>query len=466
MSSSAARRRFAAALRFRAMTKRPPIPGPKGRFFTGSLREARARPLEMMVEVARDYGDVAQVRVGPLRLILISHPDQVKQVLQERHERYGRPAFVPLLRRVVGNGLLFSEGELWLRQRRTMQPMFHRERIAGFARIMGDAVAARVAAWRERAGEAPLDLSREMAELTFEIVGRALFSTDLTAQARELGAAIQRTLAWLEQRAVQPLSVPLFVPTAENRAFRSAQRLFAATIGRMIGERRSTSEDPGDLLSMLLAARDPETGEGMSDAQLHAEVLTFLIAGYETTSAALEWTLLLLSQHPEVAARVRVEQRAVCGERPPLPDELPRMPVARMVIDEALRIYPPVFGLTRRALCADELGGYQIARGAQVLVSPYAVHRNPAFWPQPERFDPERFAPEQVKARPRYAHIPFGAGPRQCIGNAFAMMELQVLVPTLIGALHFELAPGADATPQPRMTLRPRGPLLMHVRAV
>ena len=202
----------------------------------------------------------------------------------------------------------------------------------------------------------------------------------------------------------------------------------------------------------------------MSDEQLRAELLTFLIAGYETTSASLEWTLLLLLQHRDVAERVRAEQRAVAGERPPAPDQLPSMPYTKMVLDEALRLYPPVFGLSRRALAADEIGGYLVPEGMQVLVSPYALHRNPVFWPAPEAFDPQRFAPELVKTRPRFAHIPFGGGPRQCIGNAFAMMELQVLVPTLIGALNFELAAGADPTPNPRMTLRPRGPLLMHVR--
>jgi len=443
---------------------RTPIPGPRGRLLTGSLREARARPLELMVEIARDYGDIAQVRLGPSRLILLSHPDHVKHVLQEHHQNYGRPAFVPMLRRVVGNGLLFSEGEFWLRQRRTMQPMFHRERIAGFARLMGQAVSARVQAWRARATDSPLDMSAEMAQLTFEIVGRALFSSDLTGQAQELGAAIRQTLGWLDRRTVQPLAAPPFIPTAENRRFAAAQRLFERTIDALISERRAALGDPADLLSMLLAARDPDSGEGMSDAQLHAEVLTFLIAGYETTSAALEWTLMLLAQHPDVAARVRAEQRASCGERPPAPDDLPRMPYTRMVLDEALRLYPPVFGLSRRALHDDTIGGYAIDAGVQVLVSPYAVHRNPAFWPRPELFEPERFSPEQSKDRPRFAHLPFGGGPRQCIGNAFAMMELQVLIPTLISAFDLQLAADADLTPEPRMTLRPRGPMRMHAR--
>ena len=439
------------------------IPGPKGSFFTGSLKEARERPLEMMLELTREHGDVTQVRMGPMRLIVINHPDHVKRVLQEKSAIYGRPAFVSMLRRIVGNGLLFSEGELWLKQRRTMQPMFHRERIAGFARVMGEAVARRVSAWRALAPGAKLDISREMSELTFDIVGRTLFSTDLSGDAAALGEAIQVALAWLDARTVDPMAMPLFVPTAENRRMRAAQRLFAATITRLVAERRASHEDPGDLLSMLLAARDPETGAGMDDQQIHDEMFTFLVAGYETTSAALEWTLILLARHPEIAERVRLEHREVCGARPPTPEDLPHMPVARGVIEESLRLYPPVFGMQRRVLADDEIGGYAIPRGAQVLVSPFAMHRHPGFWPDPDVFDPDRFSPERSEGRPRFAHFPFGGGPRQCIGSGFARMELQVILPAVIGALRFELAEDADTTPDPRMTFRPRGPVTMHV---
>jgi cytochrome P450 len=440
------------------------IPGPRGRFFTGNWKEARERPLEFVLEVTREHGDVAQVRMGPMRLVVVNHPEHVKRVLQEKSAIYGRPPFVAMMRRMVGNGLLFSEGDFWLRQRRTMQPMFHKERIAGFAKTMGAAVARRIAAWRGAEGRTPIDVSKEMAELTFEIVGRTLFSTDLTAEAKDLGEAIRTTLAWLDDRTQRPFAAPLFVPTAENRRFRAAQKLFTSTIDRLVAERRAAANDPGDLLSMLLAARDPETGEGMTDRQIHDEVLTFLIAGYETTSAALEWTLLLLSRNPEAADGVRAEQRTVCGERPPMPDDLAKMPYTRRAIDESLRIHPPVFGITRRAIEADEIGGFPIEKGAQVLVSPYSVHRHPAFWPDPERFDPDRFLPDRAKHRPRFAHFPFGGGPRQCIGNAFAMMELQVLVPAMIGALRFDLAEGSDTTPEPRMTYRPRGPVKMYAR--
>lgn len=446
-----------------AATSRLSIPGPRGHFLTGSWKEAQSRPLEYVLEVTREYGDLSQVRLGPTRLIIVNAPDLVKQVLQEKHANYGRPAFVPLLRRVVGNGLLFSEGDYWLRQRRIMQPSFHRERIAGFARTMAAAVERRVEALCARPPGEPLDMSREMQRLSFEIVGRALFSAELRDDADALGAAIQCTLGWLNDRTVRPIAPPLFVPTASNRRFGAAQRLFASTITGMIDARRSGRQEPDDLLSMLLAARDPDTGAGMTDAQLHDEILTFLIAGYETTSAALEWTLILLARHPGAQERVRAEHLAVCGARAPAPDELSRMPYARMVIDETLRLYPPVFGLSRRVIADDELQGRRIPRGSQLLVSPYAMHRSPTLWEHPGEFDPDRFTPAIHKLRHRYAYIPFGAGPRLCIGNAFAMMELQVLIPTLIGALHLELDGRADVRPKTEMTLRPRGPVLMRV---
>ncbi len=440
-----------------------PIPGPRGRFLLGNLEEAQSRPLEYVLEVTREYGDLSQVRLGPSKLIIVNAPELVKHVLQEKHANYGRPAFVPLLRRVVGNGLLFSEGDYWLRQRRIMQPTFHRERIAGFARTMAAAVERRVETWLARPEGGALDMSREMQRLSFEIVGRALFSTELDDDADALGAAIRCTLAWLNERTVRPIAPPLFVPTASNRRFRAAQRLFASTMTELIAERRSAQQESHDLLSMLLAARDPDTGVAMTDTQLRDEILTFLIAGYETTSAALEWILILLARHPGAAKRIRAEHGAVCGSRAPSPAEIPRMPYTRMVIEEALRLYPPVFGLSRRVIADDELRGHRIPKGAQVLVSPYAMHRSPTLWEHPEEFDPDRFTPEIHKQRHRHVYIPFGAGPRLCIGSAFAMMELQVLIPTLTSALHLELDGNADIAPQTCMTLRPKGPVTMRV---
>ena len=442
------------------------IPEPKGHWLTGHMRPARERPLSYLLEITRQHGDIVKLRLGPQRMVLVNSPEHVKHVLQEKQSRYGRPAFVALMRRAVGNGLLFSEGDVWLRQRRILQPTFHRERIAGFAAIMARAVSERVALWRARE-RSPLDLTRELEQLTFEIVGRALFASDLSSEARELGDAIVTTLRWLNERTLRPLAAPLFVPTRDNRSYRAAQRTFARTIQRMLDERRHAAADGGDLLSMLLAARDAETGHGMSDRQLRDEVLTFLIAGYETTSAALSWALILLAQHPEVAAKVRAEQRRVCGERPPRPEDLANMRFSRAVIDEVLRLYPPVFGLQRRATEDDTLAGHRIAKGSALLISPYALHRNPTLWRDPDAFDPERFVAEREQPqRSRFAYIPFGAGARQCIGNAFALMELQVLVPTLVAAFDLELDPSADITPDPRMTLRPRGPVTMRVRAL
>lgn len=440
-----------------------PIPSPAGHFITGHLREASRRPLEYVLEVTRGYGDLVQLRLGPSRMVVVNHPDHVKRVLQEKHACYGRPAFVSLLRRIVGNGLLFAEGDTWLRHRRIMQPSFHRERIAGFAQIMAQAVSERVQRWRTRTGNEPLDLTREAAELISAINGPVLFASDITREAPELGDAIRVLLGWLNQRTQQPLAAPLFIPTADNRRFNAARRLFTETIQRLIREHRARAGS--DLLSMLLAARDAETGASMSDQQLQDEVFTFLVAGLETTAAALQWALILLAQHPDALQRVRSEQRSVCGNEPPRVEQLPQMPYTRMVIDETLRLYPPVFGLTRRVVSDDEIAGHRISKGVQVLVSPYALHRHPGLWAQPDSFAPEaHFGPEVSEGRSRFQYIPFGAGPRQCIGNALAMMELQILVPTLAAAFDFELAEPSGALPETSMTLRPKGPVLMHLR--
>ena len=441
-----------------------PIPSPAGRLLTGHLREASRRPLEYLLEVTRSYGDVVQLRLGPSRMVIVNHPDHVKRVLQEKHTHYGRPAFVSLMRRIVGNGLLFAEGESWLRHRRIMQPSFHRDRIADFAAIMGQVARDCVQRWDEQARlEAPLDLTREAAHLISAINGPVLFACDLTHEAPELSDAISVLLRWLNQRTQRPLSAPLFVPTQDNRRFNAAKRVFTQTIARMIREHRAHAG--GDLLSMLLAARDAETGASMDDQQLQDELFTFLVAGLETTAAALQWALILLAQHPDALQRVRSEHAQVCGDAPPQLDQLPHMPFTRMVIDETLRLYPPVFGLTRRVIDDDEIAGHAIRRGTQVLVSPYALHRNPSLWEHPDDFAPEaHFGSAQTAERSRFQYIPFGAGPRQCIGNALAMMELQILVPTLAAAFDLRLADEVGIQPETSMTLRPKGPVLMHVR--
>jgi cytochrome P450 len=433
----------------------------------GHLKPARERPLEYVLEVTRTYGDVVQLRLGPSRLIIVNHPDHVKRVLQEKHSHYGRPAFVALIRKVVGNGLLFAEGESWLRQRRLMQPSFHRDQITGYAKLMADAAESRIQSWRARPQpNQPIDLAREATELVYSIVGPTLFADSSTADANALGQAIAVTLRWLNRRTQNPLAPPLFIPTQENRTFRAALQLFSDTVQRLIGARRADPTSHRDLLSVLIAARDADSGEGMSDKQLQDEVLTFLIAGLETTSVALTWTITLLAQHPDALQRVRAEQQAVCGKRPPRPDQLGQMPYTRMVIDEALRLYPPAFGLTRRVVQEDTIAGYTVPKGAQLLVSSYALHRNPTLWSAPDQFAPElHFAPEQTQGRSRFAYIPFGAGARQCIGQAFALMELQILVPTLAAAFDFSLA-SAPPKPEASMTLRPAGPVMMNVRPV
>jgi cytochrome P450 len=444
------------------MSARPSIPSPPATLFFGHLAAARERPLEYSLEITREFGDIVELRLGPSRMVLVNHPDYVQRVLQENHANYGRPAFVALMRRIVGNGLLFSEGESWLRQRRLMQPSFHREQLARYSEVMAQVADERVSSWRARASHGPLDMTREAADMAYRVVGPTLFGDEDLERAEELVPAITTTLRWLDSRTQNPVAMPLFVPTRENREFKRALATFSRIVDQLIQLRRT--RPASDLLSTLIGVRDADSGEGMTDAQLRDEVLTFLIAGLETTSAALTWAFVLLAQHPNVLAQVRAEHRAVCGDNSPRPEDASQMPLARMVIQEALRLYPPAFGLTRQARGNDSIGGYPIERGTQILISTYALHRSPSLWEKPDEFAPElHFAPHAVSRRPRYAFIPFGAGPRLCIGQAFAMMELQTLVPRLASAFDFELV-GEVPKAETSMTLRAAGPVFMRLR--
>jgi cytochrome P450 len=348
-----------------------------------------------------------------------------------------------------------------------MQPVFHRQRIAGFARLMTAAALEMLARWEAETVER-CDLADEMMRLTLAIVGRALFSIDLAREAHAVGPAFTTVNRHLGQFNLM-LLLP-FLPTRANRRFRKAVAELDQVVWRVIGERRKSGadgEDRGDLLSMLLAARDADTGEGMSDRQLRDEIITLMLAGYETTANALTWTFYLLAQNADAERRLHEEVDAVLGARPPEADDLPRLVWTRMVIEEAMRLYPPAWIVTRGAIEDDELAGHRIAAGSIVMASPWVTHRHPDFWPEPERFDPERFSPERAAGRHRYAYFPFGGGPRLCIGSGFAMTEAQLILATVAQRHRFRLEPGYRATPEPLITLRPRGgmPVTVERRA-
>ena len=427
----------------------------------------RADPIDYLLASFRTFGDVVCIRAVPFRSLFLAHPEHIKHVLQDNARNYVKGIVIAKMKVVIGEGLFTSEGDFWRRQRRLSQPAFHRDRLAGFATAMTETTAAMLDRWASRARSgAPFDVAADMSALTLGIVGRALFSRVLDTEADEVGAAQTEALAIVNERAIRFLPPPTWWPSRTNRRLRRAIAVLDRVVYDIIEARRRTGEQPGDLLAMLLLARDEETGAGMTDRQLRDEVMTFLLAGHETTAVALTWTWYLLDRNPDVAERLRGEVGAAIGTRTPTLEDLPRLRYVRMVVEEAMRLYPPVWGFMRQALGEDRVGGYRIPKHSVVTISPYVTHRHPAFWDDPERFDPERFRPERSNGRPRFAYLPFSGGPRLCIGNEFALMEAQLVVAMTVQRYRLHLVPGTRVEPESRLTLRPRGGLPMAVRPV
>jgi cytochrome P450 len=416
----------------------------------------RRNPIAVFVDVARSFGDVAYLKIGPRRGYLVTHPDHIRHVLQDNARNYHKSPLYDKLRVSLGNGLLTSEDGYWLRQRRMAQPAFHRQRIEALASVMAEAANETAARWEPIAARGePIDISDEMMRLTQAIVLRTLLGADLGPFAGEL----DRAWAIVNQHiGTNFWSLGLLErwPTPKNRRFRRALDVLDRAVFHIINERRRAGCESNDLLSMLLFARDEETGQAMTDRQLRDEVMTILLAGHETTSLALAWTWYLLSQHPDAQRCLENELDSVLGGRLPAYNDLGSLPYTRMVIEEALRLYPPAWGFSRQALGSDEIGGFHLPRGWLVFLIPFVMHRHRAYWEEPESFDPERFAPERSSARPKFVYLPFGAGPRQCIGNQFAMIEAQLAVATLAQRYRLALVPGHPVEPWPLITLRPR----------
>ncbi len=442
-------------------------PGLRGLPVLGMLPAVRRDPIGVFMKAAQRFGDVAYLKIGPRRGYLITNPADVRHVLQDNARNYRKSPLYEKLRLSLGNGLLTSEGEFWLRQRRIAQPAFHRQRIAALAGVMVDAAVEVTHHWETIASAGrPVDVDQEMMRFTRTVVLRALLGTDLGPFTTQVDAAWCLMNEHIGQ-SFWSLGLTDGWPTAKNRRFQNARAVLKGAVEYAISERRRHPGEGVDLLSMLLAARDEETGEAMTDEQLRVEVTTFLLAGQETTSLALTWIWYLLSQNPNVRQRLEHELDAVLEGREPAFSDLVNLPYTRMVIDEAMRIYPPAWGFSRQALADDELGGFHLPRGWLAFVIPYVLHRLPAFWPDPEVFDPDRFLPERVAERPKFVYLPFGAGPRQCIGNQFALLEAQLSVACFAQRYRLHLVPGHRVEPWPLITLRPRYgmPMIIERRA-
>jgi cytochrome P450 len=420
------------------------------------LPAVRRDPTGVFMNAARRFGDVVYFRIGPRRGYLITNPADVRHVLQDNARNYHKSPIYEKLRTSLGNGLLTSEDEFWLRQRRIAQPAFHRQRIAELASVMAEAARDTARQWETIASSGrPVDVDEEMMRLTRTIVLRALLGADLGPYADKVDHAWTIVNQHIGESFWSLGLADRFRPSKQQQ-FLAAQAVIRGAVEHVISERRRSPSDKADLLSMLLAARDEETGEAMTDEQLRVEVTTFLLAGQETTSLALTWTWYLLSQHVGAQRRLEHEIDTALDGRPPEFADLANLPFTRMVIDEALRLYPPAWGFSRQALADDELGGFHLPRGWLAFVVPYVLHRLPAFWQDPDAFDPERFAPERSVDRPKFVYVPFGAGPRQCIGNHFALIEAQLIVATLAQCYRLSLVPRHRVEAWPLITLRPR----------
>lgn len=448
---------------FRGLASRSQrAPGPRYLTPFGFFIAARPDPVGYMAAAVRQFGDVVRIQAGPLRAHLIAHPDHIKYVLQENNRNYVKGKLVEKSKMLIGDGLFTSEGDFWRRQRRLVQPAFHRQRIEGFATIMTDATATMLERWRAPAiAGQPVDVMAEMSALTLSIVGRALFSIDLAGDAAEVGKAMLLALEHITHQITHFLPLPLIVPTPRNLRFRRARRDLDRMVFGIIEQRRCAGTDGGDLLSMLLLARDAETGERMSDRQLRDEVMTFVLAGHETTAVTLAWAWHLLSMHPDVEKRLRTEVTEVLGNRTPTLKDLPDLGFTKRVVEETMRLFPAVSALSRQTITADEIGGYRIPANSVLFMSPYVTQRHRAWWEQPQQFDPDRFTAERSATRPRFAYFPFGGGPRLCIGNEFAMMEAQLILAMVVQRYRLQPFPGHVVEPEVRVTLRPRNGVIM-----
>jgi cytochrome P450 len=415
----------------------------------------RRDPLRYLERIAARYGDIAHLRVGPYRLVYVNHPDLVHEVLVAKDASFIKGRALDQAKEVFGKGLLTSEGEFHKRQRRLIQPAFHRRRVEAYAEAMAADAAAAAARWRD--GET-LDIAREMMSLTLRIVARSLFSVDVEEEsAREVGRALDGLIAAFSLVAVPFGGLLRKIPTPSARRAEQGRATLDALIYGLIDQRRKAGgENAGeDLLSLLLAARD-EDGGLMDAAQVRDEALTLFLAGHETTANALAWSWYLLALHPEAEARFHAEVDAVLGDRLPGAQDLPDLPYTRQIFAESMRLYPPAWAVSRRSIEPVTIGGYPVPAGTGVLASQWVAHRDPRFFPDPLAFRPERWTEEFEAGLPKLAYFPFGGGPRLCIGMGFAKMEGVLLLATIGRRWRMRLVPGQRIEPHPRITLRPR----------
>src|SRR5215212_1530500 len=437
--------------------------GPRGGRVLGNMREFNSDSLGFVERCAREFGDVVLTRFLYVPALFLFHPDHVEYVLAAGSKNFIKAASLrsPFFHRLVGRGLVTSEGDFWRRQRRLAQPAFHRDRVNAYARTMVAFAERMLADWRD--GQT-LDAHEEMMALTRVVVAQTLFSADVSRDSREIGDALGRLVRPFASQTTLKWILDNRLPTPGHLRFNRDVRRIDRFVYRLIEERRASGEDTGDLLSMLLAARD-EDGGSMSDRQLRDELMTIFLAGHETTAVALTWAWYLLAQNPEAEARLAGELEEVLEGRAPTVEDLPRLRYADWVVKESMRLYPPAWAVGRECVRECEVGGYRVTKGMQVFGFQWVIQRDPRWFTDPHAFRPERWGEESISRLPRYAYFPFGGGPRLCIGNYFATMEAVLILATIAQRFRLRLAPGHEVEVLPALSLRPKHGLKMTLEA-
>ncbi|WP_257967989.1 cytochrome P450 [Peribacillus deserti] len=435
--------------------------GPKGRLFTGHVKDFQADPLGFLQRLS-GYGSIAKIRFGPFQKVyLISDPDLIKQVLVTKAKSFVKSQDFNSLKPIIGEGLLTSEKQYHLRQRRLIQPAFKRSNISGYGQSMIDITNDYVSKWRN--GEERI-ITQDTMNITLDIISKTMFNLDFKEGYNTLGPPIETAMRIAVKRMRTLFNLPLWIPTKKNRDFKQAIKELDSVLYNIIEQRRQDPIKHEDMLGILMDARDEEDGIGMTDEQVRDELMTIFLAGHETTANALAWTFYLLSQNPEAEQKLFDEVDRVIGSRMPAPEDFMKLPYLQNVMWESMRMYPPAFVISRKADEDVEIGGCHFRKGDMIMMSQYVMHRQPEYFPDPEMFRPERFENNYVKTIPTYAYFPFGGGPRVCIGNHFAMMESVLIIASIARRFRVKLAPDHDPiTPYPSITLRPRGGLRMIV---
>ena len=441
------------------------IPGPRGYPPLGIFPQLRRDPLRYLTAAACRYGVMVALPLGVRRAYLLAHPTHIQHVLQDQADHYHKGVSVRRITPLFGEGLTTSEGVLWRRQRQLLQPLFQWPRLLVWTDVIAAATAAMLARWEPLAARGqPVELAAALRELTQGIMHQVLFGPDSRPIAEAAGQALMMAVGQLDRRVWAMLPAPLWLPTRHHRQLHQALHTLKAYVDHQIAEHDSPESTADDLLARLLAARDGMTDDRMPASQVRDEAVTLWVAGQTTVAAALAWTGYLLAQYPEAAHTLQTELDTVLGGRRPTPQDLPCLRYTRLVLAESLRLYPPTWVTARTPVAADEIGGHALPDHAVLLLSPYVLQRHPAFWEHPEQFDPERFTPARAVGRPRFAYFPFGGGPRRCIGQHLAMLEMLVVLAMMAQAYELRLVPGHPVKPEALITLRPRYGLRMTLR--